>query len=141
MVPRIGAIEHYIKYGNYRKLMGWGYASVNAPSNGKYNLFEIYRGPWGTYYTDDVGNFSFYMMYGMIGVIILTVLFGKMFWYAYKERFREPHRMAVVFFVIIASFSLSLFDVERQSYLVLALLCLESECRRTTETYVTIGEK
>lgn len=131
MVPRIGAIEHYIKYGNLRKWMGWGYASISAPSNGKYNLFEIYRGPWGTYYTDDVGNFSFYMMYGMIGILMLIILFGKMFWHAFKDRFKAPHRMAIVLFVIITSFSLSLFDVERQSYLLLVLLCSESECIKT----------
>ena len=128
MIPRIAAIEHYIEYGNSRQWMGWGYASVTAPSNGKYNLFEIYRGPWGTYYTDDVGNFAFYMMYGKIGVILLIILFARMFLHAYKDRYKEPHRMAVVFFVIITSFSLSLFDVERQSYLLLVLLCLESEC-------------
>lgn len=130
MVPRIGAIEHYINYGNQKSLMGWGYASVSAPSNGRYDLFNIFRGPWGTYYTDDVGIFSYYMMYGVIGVILLIILLVKMVKFALVERYKEPHRMALVLFVLITSLSLSLFDVERQSYLVLILLCMESQCKK-----------
>lgn len=127
IIPRLGAIPHYLEYGAKRNLFGWGFAEVSgsyefaAPDS----LFYVFHGPWGVYYTDDVGIFGSYLIWGLSGVVLYIAMLIKMVRVSLIEKCNNPFKLAITIFVVITTFSLSLLDVERQSYLVLVLLCME----------------
>lgn len=125
LTPRVQAVSHYLNIVKDNKLIGLGLMDYNILSNGKYNIQYILRGTWGVFYTSDVGIFGYYMMYGILGCIIYAALLIKMFRNSLKERKSNPHKLGLVVFIFILSFTATFFDVERQSYWALLLLCFE----------------
>lgn len=125
LFPRFRGIRHFIEVVRDDKLFGKGFMNYSSPSNGIYNIQYILRGKWGNYYTNDVGIFGYYMMFGTVGIIIYMVLLLKIVKHGYKERFKNPHKIGIAVFLIISSVSITFFDLERQSYIALYLLCMD----------------
>lgn len=133
LIPRMKAISHYIGYGKQRLFMGWGIVNEVKPSNNVYDLFLIFRGEWGTLYTNDVGIFGYFLMYGVTGIILFCVLLYKMLKISFIDKYNEPHRFILLVYIVISSVSLIMFDTLRQSYIPLVLMCFEMSLQSGNE--------
>ncbi len=138
MVPRAGAIPHYIEMAKDNKLLGIGIISPSAPSNGKYDLQYIMHGEWLVYSYDDVGVFSYYMMYGIIGVAMYAYMFLRLFRRAWKERYTMPYKLGLVVYVFATGFSMIITDTWRQSNIALFLLLMDLQFENEQETDVKV---
>lgn len=125
MIPRVGAIPHYIKMAEDHKWLGLGIINPNASSNNKYNLQFIMHGKWLVYSYDDVGIFSFYMFFGLIGVSMYVYMALRLLKRAYIERYNAPYKMGLVTYVTVTGFSMIITDLWRQSNIALFLLLMD----------------
>ncbi|MFM9328708.1 O-antigen ligase family protein [Paenibacillus mesotrionivorans] len=125
IIPRTGAISHYIQMAENNKFVGLGIINPNATSNGLYDLNYIMRGPWGVYFYDDVGVFSFYMMFGLFGLMMYAFIFIRLFKRAWKERYIMPYKLGLVVYVFVTGFSMIITDLWRQSNIALFLLLMD----------------
>lgn len=133
MIPRAGAIPHYIKMAKNNKLFGIGIINADAPSNGQYDLMYIMHGKWGVYSYDDVGVFSYYMMYGIVGIAMYIFLFARLFKRAWKERYVMPYKLGIVMYVAITGVSMIITDLWRQSNIALFLLLMDLQPKISDE--------
>ena len=133
MIPRMGAIPHYIEMAKEHKLLGVGIIDAAGKSNGKYDLFYIMHGKWGVYSYDDVGIFSYYMMYGLVGLCMYVYLVIRLFIRAWKERYIMPYKMGMVIYVIITGFSMIITDLWHQSNIALFLLLMDINIEKSRE--------
>ena len=42
-----------------------------------------------------------------------------------KERFSNPHKLGIAIYILLLSITATFFDVERQAYITLLLICSE----------------
>ena len=134
MIPRAGAIPHYIEMAKDNKLFGIGIISPSQPSNGKFDLMYIMHGEWRVYSYDDVGVFSYYMMYGIIGVVMYAYMFLKLFKRAWRERYTTPYKLGLVVYVFVTGFSMIITDLWRQSNIALFLLLMDLQLEAREES-------
>lgn len=131
MIPRVGAIPHYIEMAKEHKILGIGIINPNASSNGLYDLQYIMHGEWRVYSYDDVGVFSYYMMYGLVGVLMYAFIFVKLLKRAWNERYIMPYKLGIVVYVIVTGFSMIITDLWRQSNIALFLLLMDLDLTKS----------
>lgn len=136
MIPRMGAIPHYIEMAKDHKLLGIGIIDSAGQSNGKYNLSYIMHGKWRVYSYDDVGIFSYYMMYGLVGVGMYIFMFIRLFIRAWKERYEMPYKMGIIIYVFITGFSMIITDLWHQSNIALFLLLMDVNIEKSRKVKI-----
>lgn len=122
MVPRLGAITHYIEMAQGHEIFGIGLIQPTQPGNGKYDLSYIMNGPWGVYSSDDVGMVSFYAVYGLVGLVFYLILMIRLFKRAWGERKEHSYKLAIWLYVFMSGFSMMLTDLWRQDMIAVFLL-------------------
>lgn len=130
MIPRMGAIPHYINMAKDNKWFGIGIINPDAASNNRYNLQYIMHGEWLVYSYDDVGIFSYYMFFGLIGVAMYAYMTIRLFKRAYSERYTAPYKMGLVVYVVVTGFSMIITDLWRQSNIALFLLLMDLQLEK-----------
>ena len=127
VIPRVDAIYHFFdvisEYNN--EVLGMGLMNYSTPSNGHYDIQYILRGEWGAFYTNDVGYIGLYFTFGCVGLILYAYLIIKMLKIGLKERFSNPHKLGIAIYILLLSITATFFDVERQAYITLLLICSE----------------
>jgi len=126
---RISAISYYFDYFKHHWLFGAGYIS----SNSLFSTASIVSGPYGKYYTSDVGLIGLMFRSGIIGVLWLLSLFICNHKLIKRSKGRVPLYYDSLMklmnvFLVFSCINLILTDTPRFPYIALVMLIMESAC-------------
>lgn len=94
--------------------------------------YNIFFGPFGRFFLDDLGIRNMYYHFGFLGIVLVALSFGRMFYIAARLIFGRNYDKKVFLvgslaYIMSSSISLSVFDVQRILSLVFFWAIFESE--------------
>ena len=124
---RFSMISYYLDYFRNHWLFGAGYISANP----NYSTYSIVAGPFGRYYTSDVGVVGLMFKSGIIGLIWLISWFArgvKTLRESYNNTPTYYNLLMKLFllFLLFSCINLIMTDTPRFPYIALGMLLFES---------------
>lgn len=106
------AREYFTDIANNNPVLGLGFVCPDTPL-----LAKIYWGPDGIYSLDDLGIINMFFNYGILGIILVVLIFARMLYCAVMifiaNREKSILIMGITVFIAATCASLCVFDLQR----------------------------